>query len=770
MRRVWLPLVALAWTLACGGGSGGSDIPACIGPACPDAVLPDAGPTDPGPGDPGQDPGRDTYVPPWDFGEETGDPCSESPRPFGCPCAQMTDCASGFCVLNPDNSRTCSQTCVENCPEGWVCQQTYIGGEPISVCMPYQDPLCHKACLDDGVCGLDTLCVRFETKQYCLQGCGDNRPCPENYDCQEVQNAAGTVTAKQCVPVSGHCDCPPDVDYQNDVNHCGTCETRCDFPNGVPFCDQGHCVLAGCLEGYIDLNGRPDDGCEYRCTFRSSDDRPDPDDVAAACQDDHCYDANCDGMDGVASKGVFVDAATGDDQDNFLGDRGHPFKTISAAIAFAASREDRRDVFVSRGQYREQVILAEGVNLYGGYDAAGNWQRNIERNKTQISWDGAEPSAVRAVVAMNIIGATDFDGFYVKAASASLSGSSSYGMYVYHCSGGLRIRNNTIEGGNGADGRGGRDGTYGLNGTNGGTGSNSFEYENCSFLCNVADYNANAVPGNGGTSPCGQNGGKGGRGGKSDQSGEAGVAGQVNGGAQGSAGGPQSRGGDGQPGRSGNSGSRGSGGAPGGGLNPSSLWVPANGQDGGDGEHGRGGGGGGGGGGDSGCSFGIFLCKSAGASGGGGGGGGCGGIGGKGGSGGGSSFGLFVLEASPVIERNVLASQNGGNGGYGGAGGEGGKGGQAGAGGSPVDDDGGAGGNGGKGGDGGRGGAGGGGAGGLTYPLYILGGSSSPQCSRNEYQVNGFPGAGGEGGDGLANKGADGSSGQIFGAVPTCLP
>ena len=51
-----------------------------------------------------------------------------------------------------------------------------------------------------------------------------------------------------------------------------------------------------------------------------------------------------------------------------------------------------------------------------------------------------------------------------------------------------------------------------------------------------------------------------------------------------------------------------------------------------------------------------------------------------------------------------------------------------------------------------------------------MGGSSAPVCEGNDYQLNGFPGVGGQGGAGNANKGADGTSGEISGSVPTCLP
>lgn len=688
---------------------------------------------------------------------------SEGPcRGFGCPCNFNEDCDSGWCVLvdAASGERLCTITCLDWCPDGWGCKNVgLIGSDPLFLCMPAIDPLCHLPCLKDADCGVGNLCVKMESSQFCLRQCAVDEDCPEDYACQEVSNLDGSVIANQCFPVSGHCLCSPDVDYMSDVDHCGSCENKCSFAHGIAMCLNGSCRLIGCEEGYFNLNQQDADGCEYACTFQSTEDDPDP----------QYIDANCDGIDGVISNGVFVDAATGDD-DNVLGDMAHPFKTISAAIAFAAQQSPKKQVYVSKGQYREQVRLIDGVSLYGGYDAANGWKRDIEKNRTMIIWDGQEPLAVRTVIAENIISKTVFDGFYVKTSSAFQPSGSSYGVYVYHASNGLVISNNQIEAGNGADGKSGLYGLNGLNGNDGAIGSPSFEYDGCAIcFCEILPFDQTMKPGAGGTSPCGNRGGMGGKGGKHEQGGFPGES-APNGGGQGGLGAPGAtmNGLPGQNGADGKDGAHGKGGKAAGTLSPAGLWMPGNGEDGQDGEHGKGGGGGGGGGGDSGCFLGI-CCESAGGAGGGGGGGGCGGGKGTGGSGGGSSFGVFIVEASPVLTGNVIISQSGGNGGNGGEGGQGGDGGRGGEGGGKAEsDNAGRGGSGGNGGKGGRGGGGGGGAGGSTFPVYIVGASSNPLCSNNEYMINGFPGAGGYGGAGAINKGENGQSGTVYGATLGC--
>jgi hypothetical protein len=788
LRRCGTVLALAIFTLsaACGGSnniagqdSGNGD--ACGNGGCLD--TPDTGVID---ASDVERPDTQEYDPGYDNGTgPDADECkcqsTEMPWGFGCPCEHMQDCVSQFCVLMPDNSRQCTTGCIEKCPCGWECKQVMMGGESPWVCMPYQDPLCNKLCLSDSDCGIDALCAVLEadkggTKKYCLQACDDeNAPCPLDYTCTDVTNSLGDITSKQCVPLAGHCDCrpkeagDPPIDYLTDANHCGSCESTCAYANGTPYCDAGNCTLAGCLEGFMNLDGQDDNGCEYGCVYKAGEDLPDPDSVAAACPGENCFDANCDGLDGNISKGVFVDGASGADEFNTWGDQARPFKTITAAIAFADVQDPKKEVYVAAGQYREKVILKDGVSVFGGY-ARGTWKREIEKNKTQISWDGQETLAIRAVIASGIISMTFFDGFFIKSFSATQASASSYGIFIFQSSSALKIQNCTIEPGKGADGRNGAAGKAGLNGGRGGDGAGSFEYDSCGLPigCNSANYPGQAVFGVGGISPCGMTGGNGGRGGSSSGSGVAGSAGANNGGTAGMAGGPTNAGSPGGKGTEATAGANGGGGTSGGGPNLSGDWEPAHGEDGADGQNGMGGGGGGGGGGDNDCVL-FFNCGSAGGSGGGGGGGGCGGTGGKKGTGGGGSFGVFIVQSSPVIKNCLVASDDGGNGGNGGLSGAAGLSGTGGNGGGDTEGPGGGG--GGDGGIGGAGGHGGGGSGGPTYPIYIVGNSSSPTCDGNTYEINGFPGVGGQSGDpdSSTNKGSDGVAGNIYGATPTCL-
>ncbi len=44
------------------------------------------------------------------------------------------------------------------------------------------------------------------------------------------------------------------------------CET-CSYPNAEVDCTHGVCSMGPCHDGWIDLNGSDEDGCEYECTF-----------------------------------------------------------------------------------------------------------------------------------------------------------------------------------------------------------------------------------------------------------------------------------------------------------------------------------------------------------------------------------------------------------------------------------------------------------------------------------------------------------------------
>jgi Big-like domain-containing protein/K319-like protein len=401
---------------------------------------------------------------------------------------------------------------------------------------------------------------------------------------------------------------------------------------------------------------------------------------------------------------VFV-TATGDDTK--AGTRKEPMKTIQAAID--AAHDTGADVYIGAGEFAESLTLADGVSLYGGFDA--NWVREPAKFVTKVK--SPLPKAISGLKVSRLM----IDGLSIVSADAVKQGESSYGILLAS-SGAVTISNNDITAGNGAGGARGATGDTGAPGESGFNGSGGCG----SLVCLPFLGSGTGTGGAGGAGP-GHRGGAGGNGGVA-AGGADGTNGGPSGGSAGIGGALKQRGGSGIAGEDGAAGLKGPDGV-GDAAVGSAGFVPGVGAAGEDGSPGSGGGGGGGGG--SGVGFCIPLpfggqsCTALGI-GNGAGGGGAGGFGGKGGgggSGGGGSFGIFLFESRTVrvAESNTFHL---GSGGAGGDGGDGGAGGSPGPGGNGATTETavGAGGNGGAGGSGGDGGKGGKGAAGPVKDIF----------------------------------------------------
>ena len=692
------------------------------------------------------------------------------PGEFGAPCTSNEDCLSGYCIEGLDGY-ICTKICVEDCPEGYDCIGVSIGADLIFICAPLLDRSC-ELCSSDLQCS-GGRCIQFGQSNFCLMPC-NNGTCKNTYSCEKVSLEGGIE--ELCMPTSGTCECGPDslgleksckqksgvnVCYgiqfceengwsdcdlpseicdnkDNDCNgiiddgmlnpstgkydtskHCGVCNNSCtamSASNASGTCQTGGAVpVCGwiCEDNYFDVNDNPNDGCE--CSFESDEDDPD---VPG--------DANCDGLDGVLSQGLFV-AKNGND-DN-AGTLEEPLLTIQAGIDLADSG-NKKSVFVATGVYTESVLLPEEVNIYGGY-SADFMDRIPAVNQTVImghSFSAGLPGAVNGV---DILAKTSvLSGFHIFGGNALESGGSSYGVYLKNVSDRFIMRGNWVMGGSGRDGEHAEDGSDGTDGKDGKDGDGAYDImkESCtagdwtlggsggSTLCNGA--NVNGGSGGSGICPDHDESGSQPKSQPYDQTQKAEEFGGPGNGPEGGSGGepgydgllwsgaancgvcniPKTQDGSqflpslGTDGTDGADGSDGNG--AGGCVNPvgsvnANLWVGIPGSWGGDGSHGSGGGGGGAGGGveTKDCSWAALMkYTDIGGSGGGGGSGGCRGTGGEGGQPGGGSFAVFLVgdseaTALPEITGNVIQTGFGGDGGDGGAGGVAGDGGQGAAGG-----------------------------------------------------------------------------------------
>ncbi len=469
-------------------------------------------------------------------------------------------------------------------------------------------------------------------------------------------------------------------------------------------------------------------------------------------------DSNCDGVDGVLADIVFVDGIDGDDDD--VGSREAPVATIGRGIERAIEQE-KHHVLVSTALYVEEVTVAEGVSIHGGYSASAGWTRgdlaNIDTTITALS------SPV--VQADGIVATTRMTGLRVSAPAATTYGGSSIAVRL-GTSTGVAFEDAEIVAGAGAEGQdrlkpgpgnpgnpgspGGAASCYNPGGTGGCTSNTSVEVETVAGASRACGCGAGGAGAGSNLIYVGE-----GQGGERYE-GDGTTCSRADVGLD------PSEGGDNTSETTGLTGRNGAQGAPGmagiaGSFNEAFTpdgYVPTSGGSGASGSPG-----GGGGGGASGyhyeCADGETIVMGSG--GGAGGAGGCGGAGGEGGGGGGASVAIYAWDSTVTLTRVVLETADGGDGGDGAEGGDGGEGGTPGAGGTRASCPGSPtlgyrGGSGGMGGNGGQGGNGGGGAGGPSIAI-VLGGSStfSAASSNNFAQVaNGGLFGGSEGAAGLA--------------------
>lgn len=457
-----------------------------------------------------------------------------------------------------------------------------------------------------------------------------------------------------------------------------------------------------------------------------------------------------------------------------------PFRTIGHGIEIAVAQGvatgHLHAVAVSRGTYDERVVLANGVSVYGQFDATDRWSRSAT-NETVIASRVLEGDHVEAVLAEDVSAPTVLEGFTVRASAAmdAPPGTDVIGVRVVSSSpvladlGGLALRDVVIEAAAGVGGADGADGSPGGPGVIGGTGPSGTTSSGdatsggtgSAAICDGMTIEASRG-GGGGTG-----GGDGAMGcGTYREDASAGLAppalASCAGGGAGDACSCVSpidyEGTDGGGGNVCASGPATSGtsamAAPDRGTVAESGIAGRDGDDGTAGAHGLGGSGGGGGG--SGCNAGGW--GRTGGGGGGGGSGGCGGGGGSGGQAGGSSVALLAVDSRFVVSNARLTSGAGGAGGAGGDGGAGGAGGMGGPGGAGGY----AGGAGGSGQSGGSGGAGAGGPGGSSIAALVC--RSMAEGLDVDALTEGMPGDGGP----AATSGVPGVAGTSARLVDGC--
>jgi alpha-tubulin suppressor-like RCC1 family protein len=150
--------------------------------------------------------------------------------------------ATGTCSGGSCTYRRTTRTC------GFGCASGRCAGDPCDgvTCTIPSAP----------VCASSTTVRSFSLPGMCTGGsCGytqSDRTC-------SLPNATSSCSGGRCVVSScatGFADCDGDagngceVDTRSDAIRCGGCFTACSFPNAVPACSSGTCMIASCLSGY----------------------------------------------------------------------------------------------------------------------------------------------------------------------------------------------------------------------------------------------------------------------------------------------------------------------------------------------------------------------------------------------------------------------------------------------------------------------------------------------------------------------------------------
>lgn len=400
------------------------------------------------------------------------------------------------------------------------------------------------------------------------------------------------------------------------------------------------------------------------------------------------------------------------------------------------------EIHLMVGTYNEQVTLADGVKIVGGY-GAGFVGQDAAKNPVIIT--STEP---KTVIADGLAAPTSLKDLTIEGADLSerSDGSSSYGIWVRASGDALSLANITVRGGKGAAGALGSPGTLTSCSALGGEGG---VVDDCSSSAgSPGDADGDPVSGGEGgldgddncPSACpsvGNDGVSGGSSGKDGGDGSAGLPGRISSDGLGA-------------------------------FNAQGEWFGALGAAGERGKHGTGGGGGGAGG--TKRFVACFGCSTLrGGIGGKGGDAGCAGGGGAAGGTGGGSFAIALIDSNLNLVSGFIAGGRAGNGARGGDGADGAMGGMGigGADGSSqkcgvigYSSAGGA-----AGGDGGKGGSGGGGAGGtggVSIGIALIGKSVVTQ-GEDVTIDRGTPGSGGPGGQG-GNDAQPGIKGEVWGS------
>jgi hypothetical protein len=361
-------------------------------------------------------------------------------QPVPClPCEDDGDCAeadpTAACLELPGGDLRCGAACdlqaVAACPAGFGCRPHGSGGQ----CEP-----------------LSGSCACTPEQAGAILGCwvespADDLRCPGLQECDGLAlGECASLQAEVCDGLDNDCNGQADEDFLVDGEyladeHCGACHSPCLPPDA----SMSAVCVAGpsgpgceyhCQPGFADIDQVLLNGCECQ--------------LFAASWPPGAFgvDGDCDGTIDPTDGYVFV-AKTGDDANP--GTLEAPVLTIGHGIALAAPAG--RTVVVAQGDYDEQVVLAAGVSLFGGYRSDFG-ARDTYLFTVRLEHQSG-PAGHPALVAQGIQAETRVGGFVIAATDGQPPDRGSTAVLVRVCGPGLVLEDLLVEAGAGANGSSG---------------------------------------------------------------------------------------------------------------------------------------------------------------------------------------------------------------------------------------------------------------------------------------------------------------------------
>jgi hypothetical protein len=192
MRFLGLVVAAISLLALAGcGGETGTAAPDAAGDAALDQAWPEAGGNDAaradGPeatDDSTAADGRGDEGGPGELAETGGTdgPWNPEPGEAGAACKTGADCNAGYCI-HTDEGQKCTQTCVDECPFGWMCAlHTASQPDQVYICVPPHMGIC-RPCQANSDCWTDGIDAGQECVSYGAAGFFCGTPCNTPKDC-----------------------------------------------------------------------------------------------------------------------------------------------------------------------------------------------------------------------------------------------------------------------------------------------------------------------------------------------------------------------------------------------------------------------------------------------------------------------------------------------------------------------------------------------------------------------------------------------------------